>query len=511
MKLNKLYLIVATSATLLSTNAYAWHNEITKNFKICNETGVPVKVGLEHFHNVKWQVPGGSGWNTKKDFPLKVGECGTMNIQTDWGGYAELSRIRLVVYGQDDGSAKFAVDIRSETTGRYEGRSSEGSGGNKINVFNVHNVWQKDGWNILAPIKQSYVYERKIERKCYTAYMTTTCHDTEYFKGWKNHDEGLIGVKDFADGAGLALLFSKSDTQDLYLVSEPSSNIDELSQVLNHEVYDNFSKLKISEKQDAINTIDGKEFNLSEYPNMQLCQVFQSSFSSIGKPKIEIKKVKSIEPEEILTETQVATNDTSTAQEGKTLKIAIKNINTMSTQTTTGWKAGTNIKFGGSFGVKDVSSKNYEISGYYEFNSANTETKSEAKETTQELQQTVKLNPRTKVSFYGKTLRAIQSGSYKAEYELKDLKMRAKIALDGNCSNAMHVRINPYKVLFSQNAVLDNGLSINRSNNSINIITAGTYTGDIGYHQELVWSESSIALGTKNQSSSPKDFIKPLN
>ncbi|AUR50825.1 ETX/MTX2 family pore-forming toxin [Aquella oligotrophica] len=512
MKLNKLYLVVAAGATLLSTNAYAWHNEITKNFRVCNETGVPVKVGLAQPHNIQVEVPGGAGINTKWEFPLSVGACGVIKVQPDWGGYGELTKFRLSVYRQDDkadGSSNFAVDIRSATTGKHEDRTTDG-GHTKMNVFNVHSVWQKDGWNILAPIKQSYVYERKTKQRC-TGGRDPYCWTEEYFTGWKNHDEGIIGLKQFADGAGLALLFSKSDTQDLYLVSDSGKDNDELSQVLNHEVYDNFNKLNNQEKQQAIRTIDDKEINLNEFSKLKLCQVFQPSFKLNNNPNIEIKRNKPIELDPIQTETQEAINNTSTAQEGKTLKTIIKNTNTISTQTTTGWKAGTSIKFAGSFGVKDISSKSFEINANYEFNSSNTETKTEAKETSQELQQTVKINPRTKVSYYGKTSRAKQTGSYKAEYELKDLKLRAKIALDGNCSSTTHAKIDPYVVLFSPNAVLDKGLSVNHVSKSINIITAGNYTGEIGYHQELVWVESSIALGLKNQSSNPKDFIKPLN
>lgn len=514
MKLNKLYLIIATSATLLSTNAYAWHNEITKNFKICNETGVPVKVGLEHFHNVKWQVPGGSGWNTKKDFPLAIGECGTMNIQTDWGGYAELSRIRLVVYGQDDGSARFAVDIRSETTGRHEGRTADGSGGNKINVFNVHNVWQKDGWNILAPIKQSYVYELKYKKRC----NAWDCIIDEYVAGWKNHDEGLIGIKNFADGAGLALLFSKSDTQDLYLVSEPDGKKDELDQVLAHEVYDNFPRANIGEKQEAIKTLDGKQLDMNKYPNLKLCQVYQPEYTLDQAPKITTSNVIESSAGELFSKPLEAKNHNNESQLIATDSLAITNANSIATELLTGWKAGAAAKLSGKFTVPGAE-KGYELSVNYEYNASmkKTETKTDSYTVTIP-SQVIKVPPKSKVRYQAKMSLINQTGNYTAQYNLDNFSLRGKAALDGNCANTSYVSINPYPIIRSTNAKLDNGIAVNPDSQKVAITIKGTLNAKVGYKTELEFFEAeSLSVVKKTESglskmiANPKDFIKPLN
>ncbi len=521
MKLNKLYMIVAASATLLSTNAYAWHNEITKNFKICNETGAPVKIALDNFHNVKWQIPGGSGWNTKKEFPLAIGSCGTMNVQTDWGGYNELTKFRLSVYRQDDkadGSSSFAVDIRSKTTGGHEDRIVDGSGangkeGNKYNVFNVHNVHQKDGWNILAPIKQSYVYEKKTRQRC-TGGRDPHCWNEEYFTGWKNHDEGLIGLKNFADGAGLALLFSKSDTQDLYLVSEHDGKKDELDQVLAHEVYDNFPRANIGEKQEAIKTLDGKQLDMNRYPNFKLCKVYQPEYTLDKSPEITTTDVKVNEIETKFSDIFEAPNYGDESQNVATNLITLSNTDSIATELLSGWKAGIAVKLSGKFSVPGKE-KGYEISVNYEYNTSEKVTKTKTEAYTRTIpSQLIKISPKHLIRYRAKMILVRQTGNYMAQYNLDNLSLRGKAALDGNCDNSSsYVAINAYPILRSSNAQLDNGIAVNSDSQKVALTIKGSLNATVGNKTILEFSkpeklsESEVFKHTVNH----KDFIKPLN
>lgn len=331
--------------------------------------------------------------------------------------------------------------------------------------------------------------------------------------GFKNHDAGLIGLKNFADGAGLSLLFSPSNTQTLYLVSEPDGKKDELDQVISHEVYDNFAKLTETEKQQSVKTIDGYEINMKEFPNFKLCQVYQPEYTLEQMPSISISNLKMQEIAPKLSDPFIATNNHSGAQKVNTTEITVQNTKTQSTTILSGWKAGATVKISGKFSVPGKE-KGFEVSGSYEYNASKTEMNTTTETITNRIpSQTIDIPPKSFVEYQARLSQVSQSGDFKAQYNLNNLTLRAKAAFYGNCNDTGYVSINPYPIFSSPNAVLDTGISVNPENKKVALTISGNFNGVLGNKTELVFGKPQPlnANGTPNLKANPKDFIKPLN
>ncbi len=490
MVLNKSVIIACTA--IFTSNAYAWHNEWPKAFKLCNLLGQKVNVKIENASNLKVSVPGSWGDNTVWEFPLEPRACGEINAKTDYDERGP-SKFRLAIY-PTSGPAEFSVDINNYTTGRYETRSGTD---NKLRAWNVTYPASTDsGWNIYAPIEKSTVYERKVDHHCYpVGGGAWECEDREYFPYFQNSGKSIVDLKNWANGAGLALLTAPSDTQELYIVSEKSQTNVPVENILAANVFNNFARVNNEAKKTALRNLNGTLFiddDINNHPNLKLCAVYAPTYNTIaGATRTKEIHFKPADPE--ISTTDIITNNYSTPMTFNTTAYRLTNKTVATTWTTTAWKIALGAKVSAKFTV-GVTEKTAEGSINYEYSSSDQEvtTREKTEEITLASQQV--LVPAGKsISYYARLERSTARGVFNFEYLIDNISMLGKVALDGNCDAAAIVNIDPLVIYSQPEVTLDKGISVDMANKKVVLTGEGNFEGQTGYKTRLVF-ESTVTI-----------------
>ncbi len=482
MKIGKLHIILTCTIATLSANSYAWHNELPKGgFNICNKTGKEVKVELDHFHNVKWQVPDGSGWNTKTNYTIKNNECGLLQLTTDWGGTNEYTKLYVGIKPADGSNSEHVgFDIRSYTQDQHERR---GADSNQLNSWNVMSYQSSGNWNAEALVEHSVYYSK--ETVCTRYSIDGFCMRRED-KFYRNQNgSGLLDLSVYGTGSGNSLFKAPGDIQEIDIISKnvPTGLAE---QKLANALYSLFNnKLAPANKASVLENLRGRSVNWSNYPNAKLCRVYGVAIDSAHTKIINEKtsnvtsslksKLPAVHSEfenpgkEAITRTTASYSQTKTEARAATL--------------TTGWKWGIGAKLAAKFNAV-VKEGSYEISSNYEYNQGTSDTYTISETNTYNLPpQNIVIPPGKKVTVNG-WLEIIQINSkFSFDYVMPNPTVRADVGLDGNCGGKVETAtINSYNLLKNINlADQIDGISANpRQTNSILLNGQGTLSGDTG-------------------------------